>query len=98
MAKAPASDRDVGLDDNDPTFDVGEISGARLRSFIERIERVQEEIRALQADVKEIKSEAKGTGFDIKVINHLLKIRRQDKDDLDEFESLVDVYKRAIGI
>lgn len=99
----PAANRKVARTDNsDPAFDtsasVGGISGERLKSFIERIERLREEVRALQADIKEVKAEAKGTGFDVKVINHLIKIRAQDSDDLDEFETLVDIYKRAVGM
>lgn len=98
-------------DDPDPAFDTGDmdtqkpvtsniagIAGDRLRSLIERIERLSEEIKTLQSDVKEVKKEAKGTGFDLKVINYLIKIRRVDKDDLDEFETMVDIYKRAIGM
>lgn len=86
---------------SDPVFEapnVAGISGKALLSFIQRIERVQEEIKALQADVKEIKSEAKGTGFDVKVITHILRIRKQDADDLAEFEAIADTYKRAIGM
>lgn len=77
---------------------VGNISGERLLSFIERIERLVEEKKSLADDIAEIKKEAKGTGFDVKVINHILKERKQDKDDLDEFNTQVDVYKRAIGM
>ena len=90
--------------EDDPAFrtnapaDIAGISGQRLRAFIERIERVREEIRGLQDDVKEIKAEAKGTGFSVKVINHLIKLRQQDADDLEEFETEVDIYKRAIGM
>lgn len=80
------------------TSNIAGIAGDRLRSFIERIERMNEEIKSLQEDVKEVKKEAKGTGFDLKVVNHLIKIRRIDKDDLDEFETLVDIYKRALGM
>lgn len=87
-----------------PKEDAGEtamvngISGQRLLSFIERIERVRVDIKAMQADVKEIKAEAKGTGFDVKVINYLIKLREQDKDDREEFDTLVDIYSRAIGM
>jgi len=84
-------------DDEPVTVNVNGVSGEQLRSLIERIEHVVDEIHGLQSDVKEIKKEAKDAGFDVKVINALLKIRRQDKDDLDEFESLLDVYRRALG-
>jgi uncharacterized protein (UPF0335 family) len=92
---------DIG--DKDPQtagtgVNVAGISGERLRSFIERIERLNEEKATLAADIREVKAEAKGTGFDVKIINYLIKIRKQDKDDLDEFETLVDIYKRALGM
>jgi uncharacterized protein (UPF0335 family) len=78
--------------------DVGGIAGERLRSFIERIERLEEERRALSADIKEVYAEAKGNGFDTKIMRQLIRIRRMDKDDLDEQETLLDVYKRALGM
>jgi uncharacterized protein (UPF0335 family) len=78
--------------------DVGGIAGERLRSFIERIERLEEERRALSGDIKEVYAEAKGNGFDTKIMRQLIRIRRMDKDDYDEQETLLDVYKRAIGM
>jgi uncharacterized protein (UPF0335 family) len=78
--------------------DVGGIAGDRLKSFIERIERLEEERKTLSADIKEVYAEAKGTGFDTKIMRQLIRLRRMDKDDLDEQESLLDVYKRAIGM
>src|SRR5205807_6106208 len=78
--------------------DIGGIAGERLRSFIERIERLEEEKRALSGDIKEVFSEAKGNGFDTKIMRQLIRIRRMDKDDLDEQETLLDVYKRALGM
>jgi uncharacterized protein (UPF0335 family) len=78
--------------------DVGGIAGDRLKSFIERIERLEEEKRALAEDIKEVYAEARGTGFDPKIMRQLIRIRRMDKDDLDEQESLLDVYKRALGM
>jgi uncharacterized protein (UPF0335 family) len=78
--------------------DVGGIAGERLRSFIERIERLEEERRTLAADIKEVYAEAKGTGFDAKIMRQIIRIRRMDKDDLDEQETLLDIYKRALGM
>jgi uncharacterized protein (UPF0335 family) len=78
--------------------DVGGIAGERLRSFIERIERLEEERRTLGADIKEVYAEAKGAGFDAKIMRQLIRIRRMDKDDLDEQETLLDIYKRALGM
>jgi uncharacterized protein (UPF0335 family) len=78
--------------------DVGGIAGDQLRSFIERIERLEEEKKILQHDIKEVYAEAKGTGFDTKIMRQLIRLRRMDKDDLDEQETLLDVYKRALGM
>lgn len=78
--------------------DVGGIAGDRLRSLIERIERLEEEKRTLSADIKEVYAEAKGTGFDTKIMRQLIKERRMDKDDLDEQQTLLDVYRRALGM
>jgi uncharacterized protein (UPF0335 family) len=78
--------------------DVGGIAGDRLKSFVERIERLEEERRALGADIKEVYAEAKGTGFDPKIMRQLIRLRRLDKDDLDEQESLLDIYRRALGM
>jgi uncharacterized protein (UPF0335 family) len=78
--------------------DRGGVAGERLKSFIERIERLEEEKRALAADIKEVFSEAKGAGFDVKTMREIIKIRRMDDDDLDEREALLDTYKRALGM
>ncbi len=78
--------------------DVGGIAGERLRSLIERIERLEEEKRTLSADIKEVYAEAKGTGFDTKIMRQIIRIRRMDKDDVDEQETLLDIYKRALGM
>jgi uncharacterized protein (UPF0335 family) len=78
--------------------DVGGISGERLKSFIERIERLEEEKAALAADIKDVFAEAKGTGFDTKIMRQILKIRKMDKDDVDEQETLLDLYKQALGM
>lgn len=78
--------------------DVGGIAGERLKSLIERIERLEEEKRTLGEDIKEVYAEAKGTGFEPKIMRQIIKIRRMDKDEHDEQESLLDVYKRALGM
>jgi uncharacterized protein (UPF0335 family) len=78
--------------------DVAGVAGDRLKSFIERIERLEEEKKALAEDIKEVYAEAKGTGFDVKIMRQIIRIRKMDKDDLDEQETLLDVYKRALGM
>lgn len=77
---------------------VGGIAGDRLRSFIERIERLEEDKRSIAADIKEVYAEAKGTGFDTKIMRRIVRERRMDKDDLDEQETLIEVYRRALGM
>ncbi len=78
--------------------EVGGIAGERLKSFVERIERLSEEKAALSADIREVFAEAKATGFDPAAMRQIIKIRKMDKDDLDEQETLVELYKRALGM
>ena len=78
--------------------DIAGIAGDRLRSLIERIERLEEEKRTLSADIKEVYAEAKGSGFDIAIMRQIIRIRRMDQDDVDEQETLLDIYKRALGM
>lgn len=77
---------------------VGGIAGDQLRSFIERIERLEEEKKALAHDIHEVYSEAKSTGFDTKIMRQVIRLRAMDKDDLDEQETLLNVYRRALGM
>ena len=72
------------------------IPGDRICSFVERVERIDEEIRALNEGKKEVYAEAKGEGFDVKVLKEILRLRKQDKDERDEQESLLDLYLRAM--
>jgi uncharacterized protein (UPF0335 family) len=72
------------------------IAGDRIRSFIERIENIEEEIKVLNEGKKEVLSEAKGEGFDVRVLKEILRLRKQDKDERDEHESLLDLYLRAM--
>jgi uncharacterized protein (UPF0335 family) len=76
----------------------GNVSAERLRSLVERIERLEEERRALGGDIKDIYAEAKSAGFDVKVIRQLIRIRRQDTNEVQEQETLLDVYRRALGM
>jgi uncharacterized protein (UPF0335 family) len=67
------------------------IAGDRILSFIERIEHIDEELKALNEGKKEVFSEAKGEGFDVKVLKEILRLRKQNQDELDEQESLLDL-------
>ncbi len=73
-------------------------SAARLKSFIERIERLEEEKAATAADIKEVYAEAKGTGFDIKIMRQVVRLRKMESDARREQEELLDLYQRALGM
>lgn len=70
----------------------------RLRSYVERIERVLEEIKELQGDVRDIKCECKSAGYDVKAINAIIKLRAMNKADRDYQESVLDTYRRALDV
>ncbi len=78
--------------------DVGGIAADRLRSFVERIERLEEEKAALGADVREVYAEAKSVGFDSKIIRQIIRLRKLDGSDRREQEELLDLYKTALGM
>jgi len=78
--------------------DVGGIAAERLQSFIERIERLEEEKANLQNDIKEVFAEAKATGFDTKIMRQVLKLRKMEETEREEQEELLDLYKRALGM
>ena len=76
----------------------GGIAAQRLKSFIERIERLEEEKAALAADVREVYSEAKSEGFDVKIMRQVIRLRKMETDDRQEQEHLLDLYKQALGM
>jgi uncharacterized protein (UPF0335 family) len=76
----------------------GNIAADRLRSLVDRIERLEEERKALASDIKDIYAEAKGAGFDVKVLRQLIRIRKEEPADVEEQETLLDVYRRALGM
>ena len=82
--------------DQDP--DVGGIASERLRSIIERVERLEEERKALSDDIKDIFAEAKSAGFDVKVVRQIIRIRKQEPAEVEEQETLLDLYRRALGM
>ena len=78
--------------------DSGGIAADHLKSFIERIERLEEEKAALAADVREVFAEAKSAGFDIKIMRQVLRLRKLDVADRQEQEALLDIYLHALGM
>ena len=74
----------------------GGIAGDQLRAFIERIEAIEEDIKGLTEDKKEVYAEAKSNGFDVKIMKEVIRLRKQDEKERDEKESLLDVYLHAL--
>lgn len=89
MADAAAAEKVSGA---------GGIAADRLRSIVERIERLEEERKALGGDIRDIYAEAKSAGFDVKVLRALISIRKKEPADVEEQETLLDVYRRALGM
>jgi|SRR3954468_7597621 uncharacterized protein (UPF0335 family) len=86
----------VRFDEGDTMSDPVGIAGERIRSFVERIEQLDTELREINEQKKEVLSEAKSEGFDVKILKEIIKLRKQDKDERDEHETLLDVYMRAM--
>ena len=78
--------------------EIGGVSTDRLRSFVDRIERLEEEKQALAADIREVYSEAQGAGFDVKVMRQLIRLRKMDKNDRSQMEEILHVYERALDM
>ncbi|MCL2474470.1 MAG: DUF2312 domain-containing protein [Alphaproteobacteria bacterium] len=80
------------------TKDTGEVSGERLKSFIKRIEKLEEDKASVAEDIKEIYAEAKGSGFDTSVIRQIIRLRKQDEEKRRENDELLELYKSALGM
>lgn len=78
--------------------DVGGVAGTRLKAFLERIERLEEEKKAIAEDIKEVYGEAKGVGFDVKIMRKLISLRKMEPEKRNEEEELLDLYKTATGM
>jgi uncharacterized protein (UPF0335 family) len=72
------------------------IPGGRIRSFVERIETLDSELQELNEQKREVFAEAKGEGFDVKILKEIIKLRKQDEEERDERESLLDLYMKAM--
>ena len=72
------------------------IPGGKIRAFVERIENLDTELQELNEQKKEVFAEAKGEGFDVKILKEIIKLRKQDQEERDERESLLDLYMRAM--
>lgn len=74
------------------------VNSGHLKAFIERIERLEEEKKAIADDIKDVYAEAKGTGFDIKIMRKIVSLRKQDRDKRREEEEILDLYLSALGM
>lgn len=77
---------------------IGGIAAEALRQFVERIERLEEEKKALGADIKDVYSQAKSQGFDTKIMRKIISLRRMEDQEREETEQLLDLYKAALGM
>lgn len=78
--------------------DVGGVAGQRLKSLVERIEKLEEEKGAIGSDIKDVYGEAKGTGFDTKTLRKLIRLRKMDEEKRREEDELLELYRAAIGL
>lgn len=74
------------------------VAAGQLRAFIERIERLEEEKKTISDDIKEVFAEAKGTGFDTKAMRSIIRLRKKDQAERQEEETILDLYKAALGM
>ncbi len=86
------------MSDEENKNEVGGIAADRLRSLIERIERLEEEKAALGSDIRDVYAEAKSAGFDVKIMRTIIKLRKMNAADRDEQEYLLETYKKALDI
>lgn len=98
MSKTAARIASETANDDGETADVGGVAGKRLRSFLERVERLEEEKSALSEDMKEVFAEAKGVGFDVKTMRRILKLRKMEPEKRREQDELLQLYMAAIGM
>jgi uncharacterized protein (UPF0335 family) len=86
------------MNDSEAAKGAPAVNAAHLRAFIERIEKLEEEKKALSDDIRDVYAEAKGNGFDAKVLRKIVSIRKQDRDKRREEEEILDLYLSALGM
>lgn len=98
MAESTAKNFREINQDGGAANDTAGVSGQRLKAFIERVERLEEEKAALAEDIKDIMAEAKGVGFDTKIMRKVIRLRKMETEKRHEEEQLIELYKAAIGL
>ena len=95
---AESNVRSIKPGNDDETREVGGVSGQRLKTYLDRIERLEEEKSGLADDIKDIYAEAKAFGFDTKTLRRIIKLRKMDVEKRREADELLELYKAAIGM
>lgn len=80
------------------TYPANMVAEDQLQAFVERIERLEEEIKAINDDKREVYAEAKGNGFDVKVLKEVIRIRRADRAEYAEHQAILEIYLNALGM
>jgi len=78
--------------------DTAQVTGKKLKQFIERVERLEEEKAGLSSDIRDVYAEAKGNGFDVKVMRKIVSLRKMPDQERNEQDELLELYKAAIGM
>lgn len=81
-----------------PQVDASSVAADQLKSYIERIERLEEEKAGLASDIKDVYAEAKGTGFDVKALRKIISLRKKDHAERQEEEAILELYMQALGM
>jgi len=98
MSENVANFPQVSSEDGSKDEDTQAVAGKRLLSFMERVERLEEEKTELADDIKEVYAEAKGVGFDVKTIRRIIRLRKMEPEKRQEEDELLDLYKAAVGM
>ena len=85
-------------DGSTSTETIGGIAAEALQQYVDRIEKLEEERKALSEDIKQVYGEAKSTGFDVKILRQIIRLRKVEENDRKEMEELLEVYMRALGM
>jgi uncharacterized protein (UPF0335 family) len=88
----------LAADGSDEMADAGGVAAGQLRSFVERIERLEEEKKGIAEDIRDVYAEAKGNGFDVKVLRKVIALRKKDANERQEEEAILDLYMHALGM
>ncbi len=97
-ARLAISARRIAQTSPEKSMKTDAVNAGHLRAFLERVERLEEEKRALSDDIKDVYAEAKGNGFDVRIMRKIVSIRRQDNDKRREEEEILDLYLSALGM